>query len=552
LEPLVVFRGAGIAIVGLLTGVVYLITNRQSRLTLTVRQRTREISRVNEELAKELTERKRAEEEVQRLKEFNEGIVQGVAEALLLEDAAGIITFVNPALEALLGYTADELVGRHWQAIVPKDEVKQVKEKTSHRSGGVGEQYETHLLAADGTGIPVIVSAQPIFEGETFTGILSAFTDITDRKRAEEQIRRHLQRIGALREIDRAITSTLDLTIVLDIILQELEGVIPYHSAGIFLLSDGIARLRASRGFPGMERALQVAFPVEKDALTRTLLREKRPLILADAQANVRFLARGGTDYVRSSMGVPLIARDKAVGFLTIGHREPGVYDAIAIENARLYEEAQRELAERKRAEEELRQSYQKLQKALEGTIHTLASAIEMRDPYTAGHQRRVTQLACAIAKEMGLAEKQIEGLRMAGLIHDIGKITIPAEILSKPGQLNDLEWGVIKAHPKVGYDILKTVEFPWPVAETVLEHHERIDGSGYPQGLSGKDILMKARILAVADVVEAMASHRPYRPARGIDKALEEISQNRDILYDPEVVDICLELLIKKGFEFE
>ena len=208
---------------------------------------------------------------------------------------------------------------------------------------------------------------------------------------------------------------------------------------------------------------------------------------------------------------------------------------------------------ERQQVEEELRQSYVKLQRALEGTVHALASAIEMKDPYTAGHQRRVTQLACAIANEMGLPEEQIEGIRMAGLIHDIGKISIPAEVLSKPGQLNALEWDMIKAHSQTGYDLLNGVtEFPWPVAEIVLQHHERLDGSGYPQGLSGEEIMLEARILAVADVVEAMASHRPYRPLRGLDKALEEITQNRDVLYDPEVVDVCLKLFSVKGFKFE
>ena len=210
------------------------------------------------------------------------------------------------------------------------------------------------------------------------------------------------------------------------------------------------------------------------------------------------------------------------------------------------------EIAERKRAEEELQQSYVKLQRALEGTISVLVSAIEIRDPYTAGHQRRVTRLACAIANELGLPQEQIEGLRLAGLIHDLGKITIPTEILSKPIQLNDFEWGMIKAHSQAGYDILKTVEFPWPVAEIVLQHHERVDGSGYPAGLSDDEIMLEARILAVADVVEAMASHRPYRPARGIDEALEEISQNRGGLYDPEVVDVCLKLFTEKGFAFE
>jgi response regulator RpfG family c-di-GMP phosphodiesterase len=207
---------------------------------------------------------------------------------------------------------------------------------------------------------------------------------------------------------------------------------------------------------------------------------------------------------------------------------------------------------ERRRIEEELRQSYLDLRRALEGTVNALVAAIEMKDPYTAGHQRRVTRLSCAIAREMGLPHEQIEGLRLAGLIHDLGKISIPAEVLSKPTLLGKLEWGMIRAHPQVGYDLLKDIDFPWPVARVVLQHHERLDGSGYPQGLSGTSILMKARILAVADVVEAMASHRPYRPARGLEEALEEISQNRGVLYDPEVADVCLTLFAEKGFTFE
>ena len=210
------------------------------------------------------------------------------------------------------------------------------------------------------------------------------------------------------------------------------------------------------------------------------------------------------------------------------------------------------DITRRKRAEEKLRQSYVQLQRTLEGTVNTLVSAIEIRDPYTAGHQRRVAQLASAIANEMGLPEEQIEGIRMAGLIHDIGKITVPAEVLSRPGPLSKLEYGLIKTHPQGGHDVLKTIEFPWPVAQIVLQHHERMDGSGYPQGLSGEDILPEARILAVADVVEAMDSNRPYRPPRELDKALEEISQNRGVLYDPEAVDACLKLFTKKGFMFE
>ena len=206
----------------------------------------------------------------------------------------------------------------------------------------------------------------------------------------------------------------------------------------------------------------------------------------------------------------------------------------------------------RKRAEEELQESFYKLQRALEGTIGALALAVEMRDPYTAGHQRRVASLADAIAGELGLSGHQIEGLRLAGLIHDLGKINIPAEILSKPGLIKELEFSIIKMHPQVGYEILKEVVFPWPVAQIVLQHHERMDGSGYPQGIRGEEILVEARILAVADVVEAMASHRPYRPAHGIDKALDEIITNRGVLYDQKVVDACIRNFREKGFLFK
>ncbi len=192
------------------------------------------------------------------------------------------------------------------------------------------------------------------------------------------------------------------------------------------------------------------------------------------------------------------------------------------------------------------------LKEALDGIIQAIASTVEIRDPYTAGHQLRVAGLTFAIAKKMGLSEDQAEGVRVAGTIHDLGKISVPGEILSKPGQLSELEFRIIKTHPQTGYDILKDMKFPWPLARIVLQHHERMDGSGYPQGLSCENTLLEARILAVADVVEAMASHRPYRPALGIDVALEEISKNKGVLYDSEVVGACLKLFKENEFNLE
>ena len=206
------------------------------------------------------------------------------------------------------------------------------------------------------------------------------------------------------------------------------------------------------------------------------------------------------------------------------------------------------DVTDRKKAEEDLRKSVGQLRRAMQTTIQVLGLVAETKDPYTAGHQKRTTDLARAMATEMGLPPEQIEGIRMAGVIHDIGKISLPTEILSKPTKLSTIEFSLIKQHARQGYEILKEVESPWELAEMVYQHHERINGSGYPRGLKGDEILIEARILAVADVVESMASHRPYRAALGIDAALEEITKNRGILYDPAVVDVCLRLF-KRGY---
>jgi putative nucleotidyltransferase with HDIG domain len=178
-----------------------------------------------------------------------------------------------------------------------------------------------------------------------------------------------------------------------------------------------------------------------------------------------------------------------------------------------------------------------------------MAVTVETRDPYTAGHQRRVSDLARSIGSEMKLDEDVVDGLRMAAAIHDIGKISVPAEILSKPGKLTNLEFSLIQSHSETGYEILKDIDFPWPIARIVLEHHERINGSGYPNGTPGDKLLTESKILAVADVVESMASHRPYRPSLGINAALEEISKNSSILYDGEVVKACLRLFNERGY---
>ncbi|MDO9533187.1 MAG: PAS domain S-box protein [Deltaproteobacteria bacterium] len=224
----------------------------------------------------------------------------------------------------------------------------------------------------------------------------------------------------------------------------------------------------------------------------------------------------------------------------------------LAVEGRELILSVARDITERKQAETQVRQGLDNLHQALHGTVMALANTVEIKDPYTAGHQRRVAQLSCAMARELGWSPDRIEGIQVLCFLHDMGKIAVPAEILNKPGKISLTEFSLIKVHPQVGYDILKDIAFPWPVAQGVLQHHERQDGSGYPSGLTAGEITPEAKILAVADVVEALASHRPYRPALGIDQALEEITQNRGKRYDPDAVDVCVRLLTEKNFRFD
>jgi len=246
---------------------------------------------------------------------------------------------------------------------------------------------------------------------------------------------------------------------------------------------------------------------------------------------------------IRSALYVPLLVQGEIVGVMQVQSVRLNAYSesdlsllrglagvvSVALENAHLLD---------------------RFRRALYATVNVLGRSTELRDPYTAGHQRRVASLASAIGESLNLDREQLEGLRIAALLHDVGKTAIPAEILSKPGRLSDNEFQLIQLHPQTAHDLLSTVSFPWPIADAVLQHHERLDGSGYPSGIAGDEILLEARILAVSDVVEAMSSHRPYRPALGIDAALAEITKQKGAFYDPSIVDACL-AVFRNGFDF-
>jgi putative two-component system response regulator len=274
------------------------------------------------------------------------------------------------------------------------------------------------------------------------------------------------------------------------------------------------------------------------------------PIILVtalDPSERIKGLEVGADDFLTKPINrIELLARVRSL------LRIKELYDTVKSQTSALAE--WNRTLEMRVAEQvhQLQDSYEKLQESLNGSVLALSSALERRDPYTAGHQRRVSLLACAIAKEMGLPENQIEGVRVAGILHDIGKICVPADILCKPGQISASEFGVIKDHPGTGFEILQNVVFPWPIAQIVKQHQERLDGSGYPSQLSGEDILIEARIIGVADVVEAMATQRPYRAAFGLDLALEEIATQRGSVFDAVVVDACLKLFNEKLFNID
>lgn len=299
------------------------------------------------------------------------------------------------------------------------------------------------------------------------------------------------------------------------------------------------------------EKAMQVS-----EANFRKIIKNNSDgIVIVDTGGIVRFINPAAEillntsldHFVGKTFGFP-IATNQTSEIEIIGHHAQSTVCEMRVvksewKGEEVYLASIRDVSERHQMEKKITDSLTRYRAAMEGTIMAMATIVETRDPYTSGHQQRVARLSRDIAKKIGLSTNQIDGIYLTGLIHDIGKISVPAEILSKPGRLSEVEFLLIKGHPESGYDILKGIEFPWPVAQITRQHHERLDGSGYPQKLKGDDILIEARIMSVADVVEAMATHRPYRPALGIDAALDEIRSKKGTFYDSQAVDACLQL---------
>ncbi|RLB08274.1 MAG: hypothetical protein DRG50_00270 [Deltaproteobacteria bacterium] len=448
--------------------------------------------RIQEELRRQTTRKLRSSE----ARFLN--ILEKNADGIVIVDKEAVVLYVNPAAETMFGRKARELLGKPFDYPIV-----------------AGETMELEIGRSDGGKVAVEMRVVET-EWEDEVVYLASLRDITERKKAEE----------ALRETNIFLKSILESSSSISIISTDLEHNILYWNRGAETLLGYKAEEVVGR------HKIDILYP-DDEKETKETVERVRSFILKNKKAiscEIKEITKDGRKlWINLTSSPRFDENGQLKGFLGIGE----------------------DISERKRAEEELRQSSEKLQRAMDGIIRAMALTTEIRDPYTAGHQQRVANLACAIAKEMGLPENKIRAIHTAAVIHDIGKIYIPAEILSKPGQLTEIELSLFKAHPQIGYDILKTIEFPWPVAQIVLQHHERMDGSGYPRGLSGEEILLEARILGIADIVEAMASHRPYRPAFGIEKALKEISEEKGILYDPEVVDACLRLFREKKFTF-
>jgi PAS domain S-box-containing protein len=447
----------------------------------------------------DVTERKLAEEVLRESEERYRTLFEQSKDVIFVTSHEGKILNVNQAMLDLFGYTREEMLEMKAQELYV-DSADRIRYLQLIKPEGVVQDFEVKLRKKDGTEMDCLLTASVRKADDgSIRGYQGIIRDITGRKRAEEQL---------------------------------------HGQALIFEnINDGIIVTDLEGNIMSWNPAAKKLFGYDKDELIRKTIGEMATKVVTGTLHDGRWT--GELDFTRKdgTAGVcetTVFSLRDANGTITA---VCGVF---------------RDITERKRSEEILQKSYDQLRETLIATVNTLASTIEMRDPYTAGHQRRVTLLACAIAEEMGLTEDQFDGLRMAGLIHDLGKINVPAEILSKPGRINEIEFNIIRYHPQICHDILKTIELPWPVAKIVLQHHERLDGSGYPQGLKGDQIMLEAKILAVADVVEAMASHRPYRPALGITLALEEISKNRGVLYEPAVVDACKKIFKEKKFRFE
>ena len=460
-----------------------------------------------------ITERKRAEEALRKSERRYREFFATSRDCVFITSMEGKWIDFNDAALEMFGYDSrEELSQVPISSLYVNPEERSVLTTLIEKQSYVKE-HPVLLRRRDGAVIDTLITAGFRRDADgSEREYYGTIRDITDRKRAEEELRKSEEKY-------RNILENIE------------EGYFEVDLAGNFtFFNPSLCRILGypREEMPGMNNRVFMDAENAKEAFR------------AFNEVYVTGIPTKGFEWETIRKDGARTYLEVSVSLIAMPGEKPTRFRGIA-----------RDITERKKAETELQQTLESLRKAIGATIQVMVSAVETRDPYTAGHQIRTTNLALFIAMEMGLPQEKIDGIRMAGSIHDIGKLSIPVEILSKPTALSEIEFSLIKEHSITGYKILKDVDSPWPLAEIVLQHHERMDGSGYPQGLKGEEILMEARIIAVADVVESMASHRPYRAALGLNVALEEIEKNRGTLYDEAVVDACLRLFREKGYRF-
>jgi PAS domain S-box-containing protein/putative nucleotidyltransferase with HDIG domain len=460
-------------------------------------------------VARDITKRKQAEEELQTSEAKYRKIFENTGTAAMIVEEDTTMSLINREFETLSGYAKEEIEGKKsWKEFFTEDYLDDMIRYHYLRRvdpDSAPKQYETAFITRKGD-VKHIIDTVSVIPGTNQS--LAFLLDISGIRQAEKTTEQSEEKFRTL--------------------FEEAPGGIGIARAGKMLM--------ANRAYLRM-----FGFASVTELVGTPLLDQIAP----QCRSQVEEIARGREQ-----------GKEAPRAYETVGLKKDGSQSPLYIETARIELPDGpatigyfTDITERKRAEERLRESLTKLAKTFEQTVESLASIAEMRDPYTAGHQVRVAKLACEIASEIGMSEEQVNAIRTAALIHDIGKIIVPSEILNKPGTLSVLERSFVEAHAQASYEILKNIEFEFPIAEIILQHHEKLDGSGYPQGLSGDSILKEARVLTVADIIEAMASYRPYRPALPLKTALEEISSHRGTLYDADVVDACLRLFLEKGF---
>jgi len=526
-------------------------------------------------MATDITEDKEIEAALGTCDLLKASILEAIPHAVVALHERCILE-ANKGVEDVFGWKSHEIIGKTTRVFYrSEEEFKEI----GRRFYPLLEKVRSHseefpCRRKDGRDIICRVTAARIGGALDEKKIAVVYEDITERKHSENEIKHKTKDLNLINSLNNAVNQGKSLQEIIQLLSRQIEKTFMCNGAMLMLISEDGEHLVLQKALvnssliANIEKIIgtmipDLVFSIKEGDMYRKALQEGKGQLIDNPDVLRELSNRSTTNKlsrkiiaaflkkfdIKSVIICPLLCEDTCIGFLNVVRNRS--FTKTELKRFEAIAEEVTLILSRKQTDEKLQMSIEEIKKTLEEIIQVLIATSEKRDPYTAGHQERTTKLAIAIAGEIGLSEEQIKSISVAGMVHDIGKISIPSEILNKPSKLTETEMDLIRIHPQAGYELLENISFPWPVAEIVLHHHERMNGSGYPNSLVGKDIPLEARILAVADVVEAMASHRPYRAAHPLDVALNEVYQNRDTLYDPDVVDACLKLFNEKHFSF-